>query len=93
MRGFLKPVFYTALLLLSSCYNVGSVRLDQDQNDYSRALIESSKRQTLLNVVRLRYGNTPGFLDTTQLISGYQLQRSVSSVWAQIQAMYGPMAA
>ncbi|WP_086552704.1 hypothetical protein [Acetobacter orientalis] len=78
MRGFFKPVFYTALLLLSSCYNVGSVRLDQDQNDYSRALIESSKRQTLLNVVRLRYGDTPGFLDTTQLISGYQLQRSVS---------------
>ncbi|GBR05286.1 hypothetical protein GLI01_31740 [Gluconacetobacter liquefaciens] len=29
-----------------------------------------------MNLVRLRYADTPGLLDTTQLISGYQLQRS-----------------
>ncbi|GBQ78691.1 hypothetical protein [Acetobacter malorum] len=65
-----------ALLLLTGCYNIGSRRLDQDQSDYSFALITAGKRQTLLNIVRLRYADTPGFLDTTQLISGYQLQRS-----------------
>lgn len=67
-----------ALLLLTGCYNLGSQRLDQDQSDYSLSLIAAGKRQTLLNIVRLRYADTPGFLDTTQLISGYQLQRSLS---------------
>ncbi|GAN59133.1 MULTISPECIES: hypothetical protein [Acetobacter] len=78
MHGFLRTVLCSALLLVSGCYSVGSYRLDQDQNDYSHALMDSSKRQTLLNVVRLRYADTPGFLDTTQLISGYQLQHNIS---------------
>ncbi|GBQ87014.1 hypothetical protein AA23498_0025 [Acetobacter nitrogenifigens DSM 23921 = NBRC 105050] len=74
---------HTALPLLtafflSGCYEIGPTRLDRDQSDYSRALTSASKQQTLLNVVRLRYADTPGFLDTTQLISGYQLQRNVS---------------
>ncbi|WP_220792916.1 hypothetical protein [Gluconacetobacter aggeris] len=63
---------------LQGCYEIGPTRLDRDQSDYSRALTSSGKQQTLLNVVRLRYADTPGFLDTTQMISGYQLQRNLS---------------
>ncbi len=66
------------LLCLQGCYKVGPTRLDRDQSDYSRAFTSSGKQQTLLNVIRLRYADTPGFLDTMQVISGYQLQRSVS---------------
>ncbi|MBB2159220.1 hypothetical protein HLH48_03350 [Gluconacetobacter sacchari] len=66
------------LSVLQGCYEIGPTRLDRDQSDYSRALTSSGKQQTLLNVVRLRYADTPGFLDTTQMISGYQLQRNVS---------------
>ncbi|MFT9093416.1 MAG: hypothetical protein ABF479_20835, partial [Gluconacetobacter sp.] len=66
------------LSVLQGCYEIGPTRLDRDQSDYSRALTSSAKQQTLLNVVRLRYADTPGFLDTTQLISGYQLQRNIS---------------
>ena len=36
------------------------------------------KSDTLLNVVRLRYADTPIFLQATQVISGYQLQRNVT---------------
>ncbi|WP_408868423.1 hypothetical protein, partial [Bombella apis] len=32
----------------------------------------------LLNIVRLRYGEPPAFLDTTQVIAGYNFSRSVS---------------
>jgi len=67
-----------ALAWLGACSEIGPTRLDEDQSDYSRALTSSGKRQTLLNVVRLRYADTPGFLDTTQVISGYQLQRNFS---------------
>lgn len=64
-----------ALLSLGGCYHLGPQNLRQDGNDYSRAVSDSGKQQTLLNVVRLRYADTPSFLDTTQLIAGYQLQR------------------
>ncbi|NHN83337.1 hypothetical protein GOB93_01610 [Acetobacter musti] len=73
-----KKIVILSLVFLSGCYQVGPRRLDQDESDYSRALTSSGKQQTLLNVVRLRYADTPGFLDTTQLISGYQLQRNLS---------------
>ena len=65
-------------LLLCSCLHFGPSQLGDDQLGYTRALSQSEKRQTLLNVVRIRYGDAPIFLDTTQVISGYQWQRSVS---------------
>jgi hypothetical protein len=39
---------------------------------------DAEKSNTLLNAVRLRYGDTPVILQPTQVISGYQLQRTVS---------------
>ncbi len=63
---------------LCGCFHLGPERLDQDQLGYSRALGNAEKRQTLLNMVRLRYADTPTFLDATQVISGYQLQRGAT---------------
>ncbi|CAP54497.1 hypothetical protein [Gluconacetobacter diazotrophicus] len=80
MNRFFRAFLPLPLLFcLAGCYEIGPTRLDRDQSDYSRALTSSGKQQTLLNVVRLRYADTPGFLDTTQLISGYQLQRNISA--------------
>jgi hypothetical protein len=56
----------------------GSTRLYEDQLGYSRALGDAEKSDTLLNVVRLRYADTPIVLQATQVISGYQLQRNVT---------------
>jgi hypothetical protein len=39
---------------------------------------DAEKSNTLLNAVRLRYGDTPVVLQPTLVISGYQLQRNVS---------------
>ena len=63
---------------LGGCFRLGPDRLNEDQLGYSRALSAAEKRQTLLNVMRLRYGDAPTFLDATQVISGYQLQKSVT---------------
>ncbi len=64
--------------MVGGCADFGPRQLGRDQIAYSSALANSEKRQTLLNVIRLRYGDTPTFLDATQVISGYQMQRTVS---------------
>ena len=61
-------------LLAAGCAAVGPQRLDMDQIGYTAALGEGLKRQTLLNMVRLRYADVPAFVSASQLISGYTLQ-------------------
>jgi len=64
-------------LPLCGCFHLGPDRLEEDEIGYSQALGDTQNQQTLLNVVRLRYADTPSFLQTTQIISSYQLQQSV----------------
>jgi hypothetical protein len=47
--------------------------------DYVSAIGESWKEQTLMNVVRLRYGDAPSFVDVSSVISGYTFQGQVAA--------------
>ncbi len=73
-----RAAILAALTCLSACGPIGPSRLQRDELEYSRALGESQKHEMLLNIVRLRYADPPTFLDTTQVIAGYSVSKSVS---------------
>ena len=68
-----------AAVWLASCQSVGPTTIPRDRFDYSTAIGDSWKRQTLLNIVRLRYADPPIFVDVGQVIAGYSLETVVSA--------------
>jgi hypothetical protein len=67
------------LLTVDGCMRVPAGRVTVDRMDYGQVIAESWKRQTLLNVVRLRYADAPVFLDVASVINSYSIAGTVSA--------------
>jgi hypothetical protein len=67
------------LVALAGGCTLGPGTINRDRFDYSAAVADSWKSQMLLNLVRLRYGDTGVFLDVGQIVSGYTLETSVAA--------------
>jgi hypothetical protein len=67
------------LLGIAGCASIGSGTVPRDRVDYITAVADSWKEQALLNIVRLRYGDAPTFIEVSSMISSYTLQGQVTA--------------
>jgi hypothetical protein len=68
-----------AMMLLTACSGFGPGTVARDRFDYTTAVSESWKRQMLLNIVKIRYGDAPIFLDVASIINQYQLTTDLNA--------------
>ena len=66
------------IILLAGCAGLGPQTVSRDRFDYTEAISDSWKRQMLFNMVKIRYGDTPVFLDVSSVISQYQVAGQVN---------------
>ena len=79
--GSIKKLTLVALSLglftLAGCTGIGPHTVARDRFDYTGAIGDSWKEQMLVNTVKLRYGDTPIFLDIASVISQYSVKSLV----------------
>jgi hypothetical protein len=70
----LKGIFLlVGILIVSGCGGIGPSTVSRDRYDYIAAISDSWKRQMLFNLVKIRYGDAPVFMEVSSVISQYQI--------------------
>ena len=66
-------------ILFAGCTSVPPQNISIDRMEYGKVVAESWKSQMLLNVVRLRYADTPVLLNITSIINSYSVGGKTSA--------------
>jgi hypothetical protein len=90
--------FAIAILLMAGvtgCASIGPGTVARDRFDYISAISDSWKSQMLLNLVKLRYGDAPVFLDVASVINQYGIEGTIGYTgnWAQNNQLPWPYSA
>jgi hypothetical protein len=65
------------LLFLTGCAAIGPATVTRDRFDYTAAISDSWKQQMLFNLVKIRYGDAPVFLDVASVINQYSVASNI----------------
>lgn len=63
---------------LSGCRTLAPEVINSDRVNFSEVVSTSWQKQLLLNIVKLRYFDSPMFMDVSQIVSGYNIETTIS---------------
>jgi len=67
------------MLVISGCGGLGPKVIKGERQDYNIAIQRSNNQQLLLNLVRLKYRDTPFFLEVSSIASQFSLRGNASA--------------
>ena len=76
-KRVIKGSMILVAVLLAGCTAIGPPTVARDRFEYVTAISESWKRQTLLNLLKVRYLDAPVFLDVSSVINQYVLEGEI----------------
>lgn len=83
MNPKLHVIYFTQFLLLlfisSGCKQVGPTRVEAGRKNYNIAIQKTNDEQLLLNIVRLKYRDTPFFLEVSAVSSQFNVGASLDT--------------
>ena len=74
-----KWVYLFVFTLISGCASQGPKHLEASRGSYNNVLQQTNQEQLLLNLVRLKYRDTPYFLEVSGLASQLSLSTQIKS--------------
>jgi hypothetical protein len=78
MKSVAQTLLGFLVLSLAGCAGIGPATVSRDRFDYTAAISDSWKRQMLFNLVKIRYGDAPVFMDVSSVISQYQIAAQIN---------------
>ena len=66
-------------LLFMGCANLGSKTLKSERSNYNLAIQRTNDEQLLLNLVRLKYRDTPFFMEVSSVASQFTLSTTANA--------------
>lgn len=72
-------IYLVFLFAFSACGHVGPSTIERDRLDYSSTIAESWKKVMLLNIIKLRYGDTPVFLEVGSIVNQYSMETELNA--------------
>ncbi|WP_044872363.1 hypothetical protein [Pseudomonas sp. LFM046] len=78
LHGIRLALVLTTVCCVGGCGTLGPASVQRDRTEYGDVLASTWKEQTLLNIVKLRYGDAPVYLDVSSVISSSALESQVS---------------
>jgi hypothetical protein len=78
-RPIVLSLACAACLALAACGGIGAGTVARDRFDYVASLSESAKRESLLNLVKIRYADSPVFLNVASVINAYSWEVDVTA--------------
>lgn len=81
-EGMKVLAMLVSVCLVSCSTSIGPYMVPRDRVEYVDAIGYSWEQQTLLNLVKIRYGHAPIFLSINQVVTGYQIQNTIGGGFA-----------